>query len=32
MAVSDGVVEVFNNMKVCTLSEEVKKQKEIELF
>lgn len=31
MAVSDGVVEVFNNMKVCTLSEEVKKQ-EIELF
>lgn len=32
MAVSDGVVEVFNNIKVCTLSEEVKKQKKIELF
>lgn len=31
-AVSDGVVEVFNDMKVCTLSDEVKKQKEIELF
>lgn len=32
MAVSDGVVEVFNDMKVCALSEEVKKQKEMELF
>lgn len=32
MAVSDGVVEVFHDMKVCALSEEVKKQKEMELF
>lgn len=32
MAVSDGVVEVFRDMKVCALSEEVKKQKEMELF